>query len=207
MTSASTIRNIFMIATCIFMVTMATVFFLIGEDKLNIEKDDLKNAILFAPDADGPQSEELYRDLLNNEEDEILIIKDNATLEFITDDLLTQLEYSSEDVLNKNLFSLIHPKDLPELGNNFVKNFNEESMVMQENIGPVRLKTNTGSYVPYLISLVPLNNDSGERVSTAILLTDLSTPIGEDEKDMHEIAAEEKANPNKVKVKTNKTKK
>lgn len=88
MTSASTIRNIFMIATSIFMVTMSTVFFLIESDKLDIETEDLKNTVLLAPDAAEPQSE----DLLDNNED--------ATLQFLSEDSMEQLGYSAEDMLD-----------------------------------------------------------------------------------------------------------
>jgi PAS domain S-box-containing protein len=172
MTSDSTKRKMFIIATGIFVITMSSVLFLVKENKLEIHNDDIKAYVLQEEDIKTNQTEAFYREMLENNKDDLLVLKDDTTVLLSSAKLAQNLGYSADEVKNQNFFSMVHPKDLPEVGNVFMGS-------SEDNFGPVRIRHTDGSYTPYIISMDSFTNDLGERISITLLLTDTSQAIGE----------------------------
>lgn len=148
------------------MVTMSSVFFMMNENKLDIHHDEVKAFVLQEEAIETPQSETFYRELLDNDKDDILVLSKESNVKVASTEF--------DEIKDQNFFTLVHPDDLPEIGNAFMEA--EES---GGTVGPVRLKTSTDEYKPYVISMESLENEAGEKISTALTLKDTSKAIGE----------------------------
>lgn len=182
----ATKRKMFIIATGMFLVTMSSVFFMMNDNKLDINHDEVKAFVLQENDADVPQDETFYRELLNNEKDDILVLSNESTVE------VTSTEF--HEVKDQNFFTLVHPDDIPEVGNALI-----EVTESDNSVGPVRLKASTGEYKPYVISMESVENEAGEKVSTALTLKDTSRAVG-DRGNENETERDDKDNDNSKRV-------
>jgi PAS domain S-box-containing protein len=156
---------------------MSTTLFLVGEDKLAIENEHVQTFVLQDGIAELPQNEETYREIINNYEDDFVIVDLDRTFRFITENLETVHGYNLDETEGLNVLTFIHPKDMPEFGNNLMEY--HKTLEVKNNIGPIRIKTKSGQYIPYLVSLIPITDENGEKIVTAVTLKDVSTPLGE----------------------------
>jgi PAS domain S-box-containing protein len=179
MTRSLSKQKLFLIAVAIFLVTLTTTFFLIEKDKLQIEEKHVQ-ASLFENN-ENPQkidTEEEYRKILDNYDDNFVIINNDRKIKFITNAMLEKHGYLKEEVANVNVLTFIHPKDLPELSNTIMEY--HKTREAKKNIGPVRIKTKSGNFIPYMISLIPLKTSKEETIiESAVVLKDVSKPLGE----------------------------
>ncbi len=166
----------FIIATCMFLVTMSTVLFVIGEGNLAFNQNELKAFVLTDEAVEITQSEEFYRDLLHNQEDAIFVLKKDTTIQFSTEKWRNSFGYSKEEVDGVNFFTFIHPKDLPFFANEMVELVNEH--MEKQNIGPFRIKDINGKYKLYMASGIPLTNKEDEIAGIGLILKDVSMPVG-----------------------------
>ena len=74
MTSLLTKRKLFIIATCIFLVTLSTILFLVGEDQLHLDHNEIKADVLHEEEVSIIKDEPYYRELLEIEEDDFFIL-------------------------------------------------------------------------------------------------------------------------------------
>lgn len=177
MKQTRTKRNMFIIATSIFLVTMSTVFFLADKDKISVDTEHIQASVLHASDIDAVKDESGYRNLLENNEDAFAIVNADRTFRYLSDNLENTHGYTLDETEDINVLTFIHPKDLPTFGNSLIE-YNQE-LETKSNIGPIRIKTKSGEYIPYMVTLVPIKTDEGKKAATAILLKDISTPLGE----------------------------
>ena len=177
MSSLLTKRKMFVIATSIFMVTMSTVLFLVGEDKIAVESEDLQAFVLTDNQIENKLDEAEYRELLEIKNDEFAIVNSERYFEFFTKNLEEIHGYKLDENLDMNALSLVHPKDLTEFANTLME-YNKDPKI-RSGIGPIRIKTISGEYIPYLIELKPIVDEKGHKIGSAVILKDISTPLGE----------------------------
>lgn len=179
MTSLNTKRKMFLIASSIFLVTMSTVLFLVSEDKLDIENGELHASVLHDDQIENTLNEAEYREIIENEDDDFTIINPDRTFKFISPNLEEIHGYSLENDNNMNVLTFIHPKDLIEFANTLMDYSNEPRVI--NDTGPIRIQTKTGEFITYMATLIPLFDESGEKELTAVVLQDISQPMGETE--------------------------
>ena len=212
MTSDSTKRKMFIIATGIFVITMSSVLFLVKENKLDIHNEDGKAFILSDYEIKTPKTEDFYRDLLENDNDDLIVLDNDSTVEFSSDELSKKLGYVADEVKDQDFLTLVHPGDIPELVNVFIEDDNNDENTNDQSIGPIWLEASSGEYKPYIISMKYLEDEEGEKISTALVLKDISKAVGEEdevkEKEIVEIIVKEiekevvvKKDDKKVKIK------
>lgn len=176
MTSLFTKRKMFIIATCLFLVTMSTVLFLVGEESLNVNSHELKAFVLQDEQIDIVQNEDFYKHLLKTDESEFFILKKDTTIHYSTEKWRENFGYLLEDVEKKNFFTFVHPKDLPFFANVMVELVNEGTE--HQSIGPFRIKDNAGQYKLYMADGIPLTDKHNDIVGIALILKDVSIPLG-----------------------------
>lgn len=164
----ATKSRMFIIATGLFIVTMSTVLFLIKENKLDINHNEVKTFVL----QEEEQTEKSYRELIENNEDDLLVLNSDTSVTLSSPELVESLGYNADDFKEKNFFSIVHPDDLNEVSNVFIEG-------KDDNFGPIRLLTSAGEYIPYLVSMKIIESETGELLSTALTLKNTSQPVGE----------------------------
>jgi len=172
-------RKMFVIAMSMFLVTMSSVLFMVGEEKISIDIDnrDLQTFVLQHDELEGSHDEAFYRNLIRNQKDEFAIINTDRTIKFITPHTEELHGIYAKENQDLNVLSLIHPKDLTEFANT-IMDYNEDPKE-KSGIGPVRIKTSSGNYINYILTLIPIFDENGEKIASAVLLKDISKPLGE----------------------------
>jgi PAS domain S-box-containing protein len=155
---------------------MSTVLFIIGEGNLAINHNDLKAFVLNDDAIKVAQSEEFYRNLLHNHEDDIFILKKDTTIQFSTEKWRESFGYSQAEVDGVNFFTFVHPKDLPFFANEMLELINEHTE--KQSIGPFRIKDINGKYKLYMANGIPLTNKKEEIAGIGLILKDVSIPVG-----------------------------
>lgn len=153
---------------------MTSALFIYGENK--IEKNDLGTSIIFFEDFEKIQTEDYYRKKIKNYNDSLIILKKDAMMHFISHDIKEQLKYEDEQILNKNLFRFIHPKDLPFFANNIIDIIQKKDLV--PSIGPFRIKNNNGQYDMYVADGYPMGDTDDEVDGIVLIIKDISEPVG-----------------------------
>lgn len=165
------------IVVCIALVVLSTGLFLISEYKLDINGDDLKANILSDDQIEVVQSEDFYRDLIKNYDDDLFILKTDSLIHFSAESWRNDFGYSTEEVNNVNFFTFVHPKDLPYFVNSMLSVMQHGEKV--DNVGPFRVKEKEGKYRLYMGTVLPIHNHDGEIVEIALTLRDVSVPVGD----------------------------
>lgn len=186
MTSMFTNRKMFVIAMCMFLVTMSSVLFMVGEEKISIDIDshDLQTFILQHDKLEEDHDEDFYRELIDNEDSQFAIINTDRTIRFTTPHIEKAHGVNYEENTELNVLSFIHPKDLTEFVNTLM-DYNED-LKERTGIGPVRIKTDSGNYISYILTIVPIFDEEGEKIASAVIMKDISKPLGE--QDEHEVS-------------------
>lgn len=171
----------FVIAMCMFLVTMSSVLFMVGEEKISIDVDhqDLQTFVLQHNEFETFHDEAFYRELIGNQDNEFAIINSDRTIKFITPHIEDVHGVYFEENKDLNVLALIHPKDLTEFANTLM-DYNKDPQ-KRSGIGPLRIKTSSGNYINYILTLVPIFDEEGEKIASAVLLKDISKPLGEQE--------------------------
>lgn len=179
MASLFTNRKMFVIATCMFLITMSSVLFIVGEENIAHEIDHtyLQAFILQHEEAETSHNEQFYRDLIDNQDDAFAIINTDRSIKYISPKLEKIHHIGLDTNGSRNVLTLIHPKDLTQLANTLI-DYNKDPK-KRSGIGPIRVQTSSGTYVDYLITLIPIFDEEGEKVLSAVTVKDISTPLGE----------------------------
>lgn len=167
------------IIVCIALVILSTGLFIISESKFDINHGDLAANILSEEQIDIVQSEDFYRDLIGNHEDDLFVLKTDSLIHFSSESWRNDFGYSAGEVNNVNFFTFVHPKDLPYFVNSMLSVMQYDKKV--ENVGPFRIKEKEGKYHLYMGTVIPFHNQEGEIVEIALTLRDVSVPLGDGE--------------------------
>jgi len=179
MTSMFTNRKMFVVAMCMFLVTMSSVLFMVGEEKISIDNGarDLQAFILKEDQIEEQHDEAFYRQLIGKETEEFAIINTDRTIRFITPHVEELHKIYSENSHGLNVLTLIHPKDLTEFANTLM-DYNQDPKE-RSGLGPIRIQTSSGSYISYIITLIPIFDEEGNKIASAVIMKDISKPLGE----------------------------
>lgn len=151
---------------CAAMIIFSTGLFIISENHLNFDGNDIKAYILNDEQANSEHDESFYRKLIKNENDEFLILTTDVMIKYAV----------KQDLINKNFFHLIHPLDLPFIANAMITVL--DTRIIKNNIGPFRAKTHEDKYILYMAQAVPVFDNHGKIVLIGLVLKDISTPLG-----------------------------
>lgn len=162
-----------------FLVTMSSVLFMVGEEKISIDVDnhDLQTSVLQHDQLNTEHDEAFYRQLIGQDTGEFAIINADRTIRFITPHLEEMHGINFKENKELNVLSLIHPKDLTEFANTLM-DYNKDPQE-KSGIGPIRIKTSSGNYINYILTLKPIFDEEGEKIASAVILIDISKPLGE----------------------------
>jgi len=179
MTSMFTNRKMFVVAMCMFLITMSSVLFMVGEEKLSIDNGtrDLQTFVLQDNQIEEPHDETFYRQLIGKETEDFAIINADRTIKFITPHVEELHGIYFKESQELNVLTLIHPKDLTEFANTLM-DYNQDPKE-RSGIGPVRIQTSSGNYISYIITLIPIFDEEGEKIASAVVMKDISKPLGE----------------------------
>lgn len=155
-------------------ITTSTLF-IYGENSIN--KGDLQTSLITIDEFEKVQTEDFYREQIKNYNDSIIILKKDAMIHFLSQKIKDDLGYPDEELLNKNLFKFIHPKDLPFFANVMIDIILEKKI--QSSIGPFRIKNIEGQYNMYMADGYPVGSNEIEEVQGIVLvIKDISEPVG-----------------------------
>lgn len=177
MTTEFTKRKMFIIATCIFLVTMSTVLFIVEEGKLQIEHHDLHANIIQDFDELYNYDEKDFREILNLDESDFVVVNNKREFIYIPPNLEELHGYKLNENVGLNSLSLIHPKDLIEFAYVLLE-YNKNPHILK-NSRPIRIKTIEGRYITYLVDLHPIFNTHNEKIASAVVLKNISIPLGD----------------------------
>jgi len=164
------------VLTFTFLIILFTTIFVVTESNLHVNHDDYHTFIIHEEDLAYQHSEEFYRELLNNQTDDIFILKKDTTIEFSSEEWREEFGYFVDEMEGENFFTIIHPKDLPYFANEIVKLVNTGERI--DNIGPFRLEDYEGEYFLYIANAVPMFDEEGEMQRIGLILIDVSLPLG-----------------------------
>jgi PAS domain S-box-containing protein len=170
-------RNVF-ILICALLIIISTSLFLIGEKKFDINPHHLKTHILSDIEIENMQSEDFYRDLIENHTDDLFILSTDLLIQSASSEWTSNSGYEKDELIKKNFFSFIHPKDLPFFANSMLLIVENEEKT--GNIDPFRIKEESGSYSLYIATAIPLYNEHEEIVEIALILRDVSVPMDDE---------------------------
>jgi len=174
MTTLLTKSKLISLGICLLIIILTSVLFVYTDNK--IDNKALQTSLIQFEKFETVYTEDFYREKIDNYEDSIIVLKKDANIHFISLDLEEMLSYPKNDLLKKNLFQFIHPKDLPFFANNLIE-------VIQENeistgIGPFRIVDNNSNYNLFMADAYPLGNNESEFSGIGLVLKDITLPLG-----------------------------
>lgn len=164
------------VLTFTFLIILFTSIFIVTESSLNIDHNDMHAYILKEDQVESIQSEDFYRELLNNQTNEIFILKKDTTIEFSTETWREDSGYHKDELEGENFFTFIHAKDLPYFANEIVELVNTGEKV--EGIGPIRIKDYNGESNLFIANAIPIMDEEGKMQRIGLILIDVSIPLG-----------------------------
>jgi PAS domain S-box-containing protein len=167
----NTSRNILVSAVLIFCLSALTIFALEHKDILTHESHMQAHLL----NSNNDHVEKYSENHKNGET--LLIVKPDRNLSYVSDEIVEKHGFSKTELINKNVLTFVHPKDLPELSYQLIEYHKKLEKV--ENIGPVRIKMKSGEFKSYLVSLTPELNENKELKETVVILKDVSSPLGD----------------------------
>lgn len=164
------------ILTFTVMIIVLTSIFIVTESQLNINHNELHTFVVQHGDMTTELSESDFRELLQNNDDEIFILKNDTTIEFSTESWRDNFGYYKEDIEGQNFFTLIHPNDLPYFANEMIELVNTGKEI--SGIGPFRIKDIDEEYHLFLANGLPIYDEHDELIRIGLVLIDVSIPLG-----------------------------
>jgi PAS domain S-box-containing protein len=177
MTTNITKKKLFAIATTMFLVTMSSVFLVIGNGNMESGHNEMQTFILNDFNEFKEYTETDLRDYFHIAGEDFSIINNQREFIYIAPKLEDLHGYNLRDNKKMNSLSLIHPKDLTEFANILLK-YNKNPHPI-EGAGPLRIKTKEGNYITYIIDLIPIFTDKEEKIGSVVILKNISVPLGD----------------------------
>jgi len=182
------------IAICAVLTLLSSVIFIVGENHFGFDSNDLKAFVLSDEQVDKEHNEDFYRKLIKNEKDEFMILETDVTIKYVTSKWREKSGYEEDCLIKKNFFSFVHASDLPFIANSMLMAL--DTKAVKDGIGPFRIKDSKDQYSLYMAESVPVFDKHGDVVLLALILRDLSNPLGgnDEEKDLSTVDREELEN-------------
>lgn len=113
-------------------------------------------------------SEARYRLLAENSADMICTHKKGGDFIFVSPSSLNLIGYTPEELINKKLYSLIHPDDVDFFKNNFFENFKAD---MYDKPLQYRIRHKNGNYIWFESVVKVLENEKNEKQVPEVFLS------------------------------------
>lgn len=174
-------KNIIMIATGLFIVSMSVLMFFLNSDpQAKINNHELKTSVIDSTSVkSNPEEERIYRDLVKNQDDPIVVIGLNGMVDFTSLDFASTTGYKKDEIKNQLFLSMIQSDDLGTFLKAFGKVIDTEEQL--NLVGPYRFKNMAGEYRYYMSSLTPVMQN-GKINKIAITLRDITDDLNKDTK-------------------------
>ena len=157
-----------MVAVSLFVISMSTILFFFGS---NIEKDqpqELKTSVMESFDIKSLQDQEnSYRTMLKNNEDSIIVLNGDGTIDFTSWDIETGLGYNQNEMKTQIFFLYLNPDDLSLFLGAFGKVIDTQKPMHM--VGPYRLRSKDGGYHLVIGNLTPVIE--GDKVTKIVVST------------------------------------
>lgn len=172
-------NKVLFIVICLVLVSLSTYIFSVGTSKFSFNSNDLKAYTLQEHEIETVQSEDFYRDITHNHDNDFFVLKTDTLILFSSQKWRKKFGYEESEVNKNNFFSFVHAKDLPFFTNSMIRVIDNGQI--EDNIGPFRLKSQSGEEILYMASAMPLFDKQGEIVSIILVLQDVSIPVGQND--------------------------
>lgn len=147
-------KNIIMVAVALFIVSMSTLMFFIGNNNELKHSSDFKADIIDVMKMKSPEEQEKkYRELAHNEKDSIVVLNLENSVEFMSADLESSLGYTQDEIAHQPFYKLIHPEDLAIYLGGFGQVLKTQQTV--NVVGPYRMRNKNSDYQMHIATAVP----------------------------------------------------
>ncbi len=169
-------KHVILVAVALFVVSMSTLLFFLGADPKG-QQHEIKTDLLDSADVKSPKDiEDRYRKLINNNEDPVLALALDGTIEFASRDAELKWGYGKKNIVNQSIFVLLHPDDLPDFLGVFGKVLQTEHAV--NTIGPYRVLGKNDEYRVIIGAAAPLI-EKGKIQKIIIAAKDITDELSE----------------------------
>ena len=132
--------------------------------------DQLKTSILNSENHEEnvvslDQIEESYRNYTKGENDPIIVLNLDGTIEFIGKAFIEQSGFSTTQLKGKSFYALLNKNDLTDFMTSFGKTIASEEPAMM--LGPYKMRNSANKYQFYMGSLYPILKN--EKVSKLVM--------------------------------------
>lgn len=169
-------KNIVLVALGLFMASMSVLFFFLKDDQQGHHelKANIVDSISFKT---HQEEEKLYREMIHNEKDQVIVIGLDGLIKFVSWDFEAKTGYHGKDIKNTLFFSYLNPDDLSIFLEAFGKVIDSESALSM--VGPYRIKDHKGQYHFHIGSLYPIIEHE-KVVEIAIATRDITEELKKD---------------------------
>ena len=109
-----------------------------------------------------PAEKTSYEDLVKNSSDPVVVIQNNK-ISYISPDFEKLLGYNESDLIDVDIFELVHPDDVGNFAS-FITKITQDKEELK-NLGPFRIQTKSGQYRIYMASAsIVINGDKSPRI-------------------------------------------
>ncbi len=128
-------------------------------------------------DAFLAESSRLWKLLVENTRDLIIVVDASAVIKYATPSHLDVLGYQPLELVGKSYFSLVHPDDLEAAFSEYIKGIGEKATVYTT----FRIRHGDGNYIRQQSSGMPLVDNQGEVMGGIVFGRDISASIEAEE--------------------------
>ncbi len=195
-------KNVFFIATALFLVSFTGILFFMSDEKENIHEElrtDVVDSLSVRP---AQEEEKLYRSQIKNTEDPFIVVNLNSTIQYMSWDFESATGLKLEEVKGQPIAKIINPEDLGIFLSSFVKAIGTQEPIIA--IGPYRIQNADGAYHTHIGSVFPVIKH--EKVTDLIITTRDITPEleqGDDEDKSSEKEVKKTSNGKKIRDEAN----
>jgi|GEM_PF-6355260 len=149
-------RKIALTAVALFIVSMG-ILFVSTNNQNSFNSLNLKAELL-----GHPAEKTSYEDLVKNSSDPVVVIQNNK-ISYISPDFEKLLGYNESDLIDVDIFELVHPDDVGNFAS-FITKITQDKEELK-NLGPFRIQTKSGQYRIYMASAsIVINGDKSPRI-------------------------------------------
>lgn len=167
-------NKVLFIVICLVLVSLSTYIFSVGTSKFSLNSNNLKAFTLQENEIETVQSEDFYRKIVHNYENDFFVLKTDTLILFSSPEWREKFGYEESEVNKENFFSFVHAKDLPFFTNSMIRVIDHGKT--EDNIGPFRIKSESGKEMLYMAYATPLFNKKGDITLIILVLQDVSIP-------------------------------
>lgn len=167
-------KKIAVTAIAIFVISLVSVMFVLGEDGLS-SSGSLKINILDIAGHGDRHEESSYREFLGNSQDPVFAIESDGTFSYLSPGFEALLGYGPGELEGRLFFSIVYEKDLSLVMTKFTALLDTNKSINSD--GPIRIETKAGKHKYILISAAPLKNAEGKAVRIIGTIKDITDSV------------------------------